>query len=96
MAMDPKVLFFDEPSAGLDPVASAELDQLILSINAGLGTTMVIVTHELASIYAIAHRVLMLDKSAKGVIAQGTPRELRDHSDDSRVRAFFLRQPRGH
>ncbi len=94
MALDPKVLFFDEPSAGLDPVTSAELDQLILRINAGLGTTMVIVTHELASIYAIADRVLMLDKSAKGVIAQGDPRLLRDTSDDPRVRSFFLRQPR--
>jgi phospholipid/cholesterol/gamma-HCH transport system ATP-binding protein len=96
MAMDPAVLFFDEPSAGLDPVTSAELDELIVNINTGLGTTMVIVTHELASIFAIAHRVLMLDKTAKGVIAQGPPLELRDGSDDPRVRAFFLRQPREH
>jgi phospholipid/cholesterol/gamma-HCH transport system ATP-binding protein len=88
------VLFFDEPSAGLDPVTSAELDQLIVGINAGLGTTMIIVTHELASIYAIAHRVLMLDKTAKGVIAQGPPAALRDGSDDPRVKSFFLRQPR--
>jgi phospholipid/cholesterol/gamma-HCH transport system ATP-binding protein len=94
MAMDPAVLFFDEPSAGLDPVTSAELDQLIVGINAGLGTTMIIVTHELASIYAIAHRVLMLDKTAKGVIAQGPPAALRDGSDDPRVKSFFLRQPR--
>lgn len=92
MAMDPAVLFFDEPSAGLDPVTSAELDELILQLNSGLGTTMVIVSHELASIFGIAHRVVMLDKSTQGVIALGDPRQLRDQSQDPRVRAFFLRQ----
>lgn len=94
MALDPLVLFFDEPSAGLDPVTSAELDRLILKINQGLGTTMVIVSHELASIFAIAHRVVVLDKGAQGVIAVGDPRELKDHSPDPRVREFFQRQPR--
>ncbi len=93
MALDPAVLFFDEPSAGLDPVTSAELDQLILRINAGLGTSMVIVSHELASIFSIAHRVVMLDKAEKGVIAMGDPRDLSQNSQDPRVRGFFHRQP---
>ncbi|MEJ2670980.1 MAG: ATP-binding cassette domain-containing protein [Deltaproteobacteria bacterium] len=93
MALDPMVLFFDEPSAGLDPITSVELDNLIKSINAGMGTTMVIVTHELASIFNIAHRVIMLDKSAKGIIAEGDPQELKDHSTDPRVVNFFNRRP---
>jgi phospholipid/cholesterol/gamma-HCH transport system ATP-binding protein len=93
MALDPAVLFFDEPSAGLDPISAAELDILIKSINSGLGTTMVVVTHELESIFSIAHRVIMLDKSAKGIIAQGDPRELKDHSPDPRVTDFFNRKP---
>jgi phospholipid/cholesterol/gamma-HCH transport system ATP-binding protein len=93
MALDPKVLFFDEPSAGLDPVTAAELDRLITRINTGLGATMVIVTHELASIYAIAHRVILLDKSVKGIIAQGPPERLRDESSDPRVVGFFQRRP---
>jgi phospholipid/cholesterol/gamma-HCH transport system ATP-binding protein len=93
MALDPSVLFFDEPSAGLDPISAAELDILIKSINQGLGTTMVVVTHELESIFSIAHRVIMLDKSAKGIIAQGDPRELKDHSPDPRVTDFFNRKP---
>lgn len=93
MALDPSVLFFDEPSAGLDPISAAELDILIKSINTGLGTTMVVVTHELESIFSIAHRVIMLDKSAKGIIAQGDPRELKDHSPDPRVTDFFNRRP---
>jgi phospholipid/cholesterol/gamma-HCH transport system ATP-binding protein len=93
MALDPTVLFFDEPSAGLDPITSVELDNLIKSINAGMGTTMVIVTHELESIFTIAQRVLMLDKSARGIIAEGDPRELKDHSTDPRVVNFFNRRP---
>jgi phospholipid/cholesterol/gamma-HCH transport system ATP-binding protein len=93
MALDPTILFFDEPSAGLDPVTSVELDNLIKSINAGMGTTMVIVTHELESIFSIAHRVIMLDKAARGIIAQGDPRELKDHSTDPRVLNFFNRRP---
>ena len=93
MALDPTVLFFDEPSAGLDPITSVELDNLIKSINAGMGTTMVIVTHELESIFNIAHRVIMLDKSARGIIAEGDPRELKDHSTDPRVLNFFNRRP---
>jgi phospholipid/cholesterol/gamma-HCH transport system ATP-binding protein len=93
MALDPTVLFFDEPSAGLDPITSVELDNLIKSINAGMGTTMVIVTHELESIFNIAHRVIMLDKGARGIIAEGDPRELKDHSTDPRVINFFNRRP---
>ena len=93
MALDPTVLFFDEPSAGLDPITSVELDNLIKGINAGMGTTMVIVTHELESIFSIAHRVVMLDKSAKGIIAVGDPKDLKEHSPDLRVTSFFNRQP---
>ncbi len=93
MALDPTVLFFDEPSAGLDPISSVELDNLIKSINTGMGTTMVIVTHELESVFKIAHRVIMLDKGAKGIIAEGDPRELKDHSTDPRVVNFFNRRP---
>jgi phospholipid/cholesterol/gamma-HCH transport system ATP-binding protein len=92
MALDPKVLFFDELSAGLDPVTAAELDDLIIKTNEALGTTMVIVTHELESIYKIAHRVLMLDKDARGIIAEGTPLDLKNNSTDPRVTSFFLRK----
>ncbi|HOW56939.1 MAG TPA: ATP-binding cassette domain-containing protein [Smithellaceae bacterium] len=92
MALDPIVLFFDELSAGLDPVTAVELDELIIKTNEALGTTIVIVTHELESICKIADRVIMLDKTAKGIIAEGTPQELKENSADPRVRSFFLRQ----
>jgi len=95
MALDPTILFFDEPSAGLDPITSVELDLLIKSLNAGMGTTMVVVTHELESIFNIAHRVVMLDKSARGIIAEGDPRELKENSTDPRVVNFFNRRPAG-
>jgi len=94
MALDPKILFFDEPSAGLDPITSAELDQLIVQINESLGTTIVVVSHELASIFAIADRIIMLDGVTKKVIADGTPDELRDRHPDPTVHAFFNRLPR--
>jgi phospholipid/cholesterol/gamma-HCH transport system ATP-binding protein len=94
VALDPSILFFDEPSAGLDPVTSAELDELIVQLNRSLGTTIVVVSHELASIFTIADRVIMLDGEAKGVIATGEPCELRDRHPDPRVHAFFNRQPR--
>jgi phospholipid/cholesterol/gamma-HCH transport system ATP-binding protein len=92
MALDPAVLFLDEPSAGLDPVTSAELDALILELRNALGMTFVIVSHELASIYAVADRVIMLDKSKKGIIAEGSPQELREQSTDPYVRRFFRRE----
>jgi phospholipid/cholesterol/gamma-HCH transport system ATP-binding protein len=93
MALDPSILFFDEPSAGLDPVTSAELDALIVQINRSLGTTIVAVSHELSSIFTIADRVIMLDGDAKRIIAEGRPQELRDQSADPRVHAFFNREP---
>jgi phospholipid/cholesterol/gamma-HCH transport system ATP-binding protein len=93
MALNPKILFFDEPTAGLDPVTSAGIDNLIIQLNRSLGTTMVIVTHELASIFAVAHRVIMLDKNIRGIIAEGDPKYLRDHSPDPFVRQFFNREP---
>jgi phospholipid/cholesterol/gamma-HCH transport system ATP-binding protein len=92
MALDPAVMFLDEPSAGLDPITSAEIDDLILSLQRTLKITFVVVTHELASIFAIADRVIMLDKEAKGIVAMGTPEELRDHSQNPKVRQFFTRQ----
>jgi len=92
MALDPEVLFLDEPSAGLDPVTSAGLDELILSLNKNLGVTFVIVSHELASIYAVADRVIMLDQTKKGILAEGAPGELRDQNTNPFVHAFFHRE----
>jgi phospholipid/cholesterol/gamma-HCH transport system ATP-binding protein len=92
MALDPGILFLDEPSAGLDPITSAEIDALIRRLSGSLHITFVIVTHELASIYAISDRVIMLDKRAKGIIAEGDPKVLRDTSDNPWVRQFFRRE----
>jgi phospholipid/cholesterol/gamma-HCH transport system ATP-binding protein len=96
IAINPKILFFDEPSAGLDPVTSAELDNLIIHINKTLKTTIVIVTHELQSIFAVAHRIIMLDKHSRGIIAEGDPKYLRDHSQNPFVSQFFRRRASGH
>jgi phospholipid/cholesterol/gamma-HCH transport system ATP-binding protein len=92
MALDPAILFLDEPSAGLDPVTSAGLDQLILRLKRGLGVTFVVVTHELPSIFTIADRVIMLDRRARGIVAEGRPQDLRERSDNPVVRQFFNRQ----
>jgi phospholipid/cholesterol/gamma-HCH transport system ATP-binding protein len=92
LALNPEILFLDEPTAGLDPVISAEIEELILRINHSIGTTMVIVTHSLNIIFRVAHRVVMLDKSAKGVVAQGDPNELKTKSPNPVVRQFFNRQ----
>jgi phospholipid/cholesterol/gamma-HCH transport system ATP-binding protein len=91
LALDPRIVFLDEPSAGLDPVTSRKLDDLVLQIRRTLGTTMVIVSHELASIFALADRVIMLDHEARGIIAEGRPRELAAANDDPRVREFLTR-----
>lgn len=93
MVADPEILFFDEPTAGLDPITAAEMDQLILQLNASLGTTMVVVTHELTSILAISHRSIMLDRERHGIVAIGAPRVLQTESTDPLVQAFFRRQP---
>lgn len=92
MALDPKILFLDEPSAGLDPITSAQVDELILNLSQNLKMTFVIVTHELPSIFTVADRVIMLDKEQKTIIATGKPDELRDKSDNPWVRQFFNRQ----
>lgn len=91
LALNPEILFFDEPSAGLDPVSAAQLDRLILNIRKELGTTMVIVTHELDSIFAIGDTAIMLDKNTRGIIAQGPPKELRESPPNEWVNEFMTR-----
>lgn len=91
MALDPGILFLDEPSAGLDPVTAASLDALILDLADSLDITFVIVTHELASIFAIIDRIIMLDSETRSIVADGNPRELRDHAEHPKVRQFFNR-----
>ena len=91
MALDPDILFFDEPSAGLDPISSRRLDDLILELRASLGATMVVVTHELASIFTIADNAVFLDAETRTMIACGPPKELRDESPNPTVRTFLRR-----
>ena len=95
MALDPEILFFDEPSAGLDPISSRLLDNLILELRHSLGTTIVVVTHELASIFTIGNNSVFLDAESRTQIATGDPKELRDHSDDPRVVTFLTRGEKG-
>ena len=91
MALDPDILFLDEPGAGLDPLSSRRLDDLILRLRDSLGSTVVIVTHELASIFAIANNSIFLDTATRTQGATGDPKELRDHSDNPAVRTFLRR-----
>ena len=94
IALDPEVLFFDEPSAGLDPISSKLLDDLILELNRGLGATIVVVTHELPSIFAIGSNSVFLDADAKTMIASGDPKELLRSSKDPRILRFLTRGER--
>lgn len=94
MALDPGILFLDEPSAGLDPITSVELDHLIIRLSRTLNVTFVIVTHELASIFTMADRVIVLDKESQGIIAEGSPEDLKENSDVDFVRRFFNRLPK--
>jgi phospholipid/cholesterol/gamma-HCH transport system ATP-binding protein len=96
MALDPEILFFDEPSAGLDPVTAKRLDDLILEIRRSLGATIVVVSHELASIFAIADRAVLLDAESKTMIAEGAPLELGASATDARVRRFLTREETFH
>jgi len=91
MALDPDILFFDEPSAGLDPLSAKRLDDLILDLRDSLGATIVIVTHELASIFAIGDNSVFLDPETKTMVAQGKPTELRDQTENEKVRTFLRR-----
>lgn len=93
MALEPPLLFLDEPSAGLDPISAVELDELILTLNRVLGLTVVLVTHELPSIFKVAKTCILLDQESQTIIAAGDPRELRDSSPDPRVHSFFNRLP---
>ena len=94
MAFEPNLLFLDEPSAGLDPVSAAELDDLIIALNRGLGLTVVMVTHELESILKVGKSCIMLDRETKSIIASGDPHALRATSDHPKVRQFFRREAR--
>ena len=91
LALDPELLFFDEPSAGLDPITSAGLDRLILRMREESGATIVVVTHELDSVFTIGEHIIMLDKEAKTIVAEGSPRDLRDSSANEWVRHFLSR-----
>jgi phospholipid/cholesterol/gamma-HCH transport system ATP-binding protein len=93
LALGCDILLLDEPSAGLDPITAANLDRTLLTLRREFGVTLVVVTHELESIFAIADRAIMLDPSSRSIIANGNPTALRDHSSDPRVHQFFNREP---
>jgi phospholipid/cholesterol/gamma-HCH transport system ATP-binding protein len=92
MAFEPSLIFLDEPSAGLDPVSAAQLDDLIMVLNRALGLSVVMVTHELPSILKVGKNCIMLDKDTRSIIARGDPRELGRTTRDPRVRQFFARE----
>jgi len=92
LALDPGIVFLDEPGAGLDPILSAELDETILTLRRVLGVTFVVVTHELASVFAVADRVILLEGRGGGIAAEGTPAELRERTEPAWVRSFFRRE----
>lgn len=96
LSLNPELLFFDEPSAGLDPITSAGLDRLILSLRKQFNTTIVVVTHELDSVFSIADRVIMLDKTSKTIVAEGEPEQLRKNSASDWVREFLNRDGMKH
>ena len=91
LALDPEVLYFDEPSAGLDPVSSARLDDLMMEINQNLNTTLVVVTHELQSIFAIANNSIYLDAPTKTITARGNPKDILKNPPNERVKQFLTR-----
>jgi len=95
LMLEANLLFFDEPSAGLDPISAVELDQLILTLSHDLGITVVVVTHELPSIFLVANHCIVLDKARKGIVAEGDPRKLRDESEIPFVHNFFTRSAPG-
>jgi len=96
IVLDPCILFLDEPSAGLDPITSAGLDALIKELAKGLGITFVMVTHELASIFSVADRVIVLDPQSRSIVAEGAPADLRDHATQPWVREFLNREYHEH
>ena len=93
MALDPGILFFDEPFSGLDPATCADLEILIRRIGSGMGSTMVMVSHDLPSIFNLANRIILLDGGGRGIIAEGDPRDLRDRAKDEKVIRFLHREP---
>ena len=96
LALDPDIVYFDEPSAGLDPISSKLLDDLIIDINRSLGTTIVVVTHELSSIFAIGTNSIFLDAETKGILGRGDPKELLKNPPNEKLLSFLTRGEKGH